>query len=98
MLKWSTINQALIGDIVKHLNKRVNPWQCPQLISQVSASEADEYELVVQGLCAFLLGICVLYNNEEVESHLKYVWLCDVEPTCLCPVPLVVINILNYCS
>ena len=25
-------------------------------------------ELTIQGLCAFLLGICVLFNNDEVEN------------------------------
>ena len=39
-----------------------------QLISQVSASEGDEQELLVQGLCAFLLGICVLFNQDQVEN------------------------------
>ncbi|KAK2174660.1 hypothetical protein NP493_786g01099 [Ridgeia piscesae] len=34
----------------------------------VSASEGDELELVVQALCAFLLGLCVLFNDDQVEN------------------------------
>jgi len=41
----------------------------PYLISQVSASEGDELELLVQGMCAFLLGICVLENNNQVPNY-----------------------------
>lgn len=40
-----------------------------QLISQVSASEGDELELIVQGMCAFLLGLCVLFNNNQVSNY-----------------------------
>jgi hypothetical protein len=43
----------------------------PFLISQVSASEGDELELIVQGLCAFLLGICVIFNSDQVPSYHK---------------------------
>ena len=47
--------------------------QCgAQLISQVSASEGDEMELVVQGLCAFLLGLCLLHNNDQITGYTKY--------------------------
>ena len=44
-----------------------NNANIPMLISHVSASEGDEMELAVQGLCAFVLGICVLYNENQVE-------------------------------
>ncbi|XP_052068337.1 general vesicular transport factor p115-like [Mytilus californianus] len=40
----------------------------PFLITQVSASDSDEHELLVQGLCAFLLGICCLYNDDQNET------------------------------
>jgi hypothetical protein len=46
-----------------------NSANVPYLISQVSASEGDELELIVQGLCAFLLGICVLDNNNQVPNY-----------------------------
>lgn len=49
-----------------------NNANIPFLISQVSASEGDEMELVVQSLCAFLLGICILYNSEQVEGFSKH--------------------------
>lgn len=44
-----------------------------QLITQVSASDSDENESMVQGLCAFLLGITVLYNDEQNETFNKCV-------------------------
>ena len=37
------------------------------VISQVSASDADESEQMIQGLCAFLLGICLLFNDDQNE-------------------------------
>ncbi|XP_013399199.1 general vesicular transport factor p115-like [Lingula anatina] len=48
-----------------------NPANVPFLISQVSASEGDEQELLVQGLCAYLLGICLCFNNEDVQNFDK---------------------------
>ncbi|XP_050394510.1 general vesicular transport factor p115 isoform X2 [Patella vulgata] len=48
-----------------------NTANVPFLISQVSASEGDEQELLVQGLCAFLLGICMLYNDDQSDTFTK---------------------------
>ncbi|CAL1545849.1 unnamed protein product [Lymnaea stagnalis] len=48
-----------------------NTANVPYLISQVSASEGDEHEAIVQGLCAFLLGICMLYNDDTSEAFTK---------------------------
>ncbi|KAH9513006.1 Vesicle-mediated ER to Golgi transport protein [Bulinus truncatus] len=48
-----------------------NTANVPYLISQVSSSEADEHEAIVQGLCAFLLGICMLYNDDTSEAFSK---------------------------
>lgn len=48
-----------------------NSANVPYLISQVSASEGDELELIVQGMCAFLLGLCVLFNNNQVPNYQK---------------------------
>ena len=42
-----------------------------QLISQISASEGEELEIVAQGMCAFLLGVCVLHNEDQVENYQK---------------------------
>ncbi|XP_025090466.1 general vesicular transport factor p115-like [Pomacea canaliculata] len=41
------------------------------LISQVSSSEGDELELIVQGLCAFLLGLCMVFNDNQNSSFTK---------------------------
>ncbi|XP_052780559.1 general vesicular transport factor p115-like [Mya arenaria] len=45
-----------------------NTANVPYLISQVSSSDGDENELNVHGMCAFLLGICVLYNDDQNET------------------------------
>ncbi|XP_064603331.1 general vesicular transport factor p115-like [Liolophura sinensis] len=45
-----------------------NTANVPYLISQVSSSEGEEQEVLAQGLCAFLLGISILYNNEENDT------------------------------
>lgn len=46
-----------------------NGANVPYLISQVSASEGDENEMIIHGMCAFLLGILVLFNNNQVSSY-----------------------------
>lgn len=38
------------------------------LISEVSATDNDESEAIVRGLCAFALGLCVVSNNNEVPK------------------------------
>lgn len=40
------------------------------LITQIGANEHDENEYLVQGLCAFLMGICIQFNDNSVQ-HLK---------------------------
>ncbi|ELU02247.1 hypothetical protein CAPTEDRAFT_5874 [Capitella teleta] len=54
--------------VTHFLNNNAN---VPFLISQISSSEGDEMELVIQGLCAFLLGLCVLYNQDQVQGNEK---------------------------
>ena len=39
------------------------------LIAQISANEHDENEYLIQGLCAFLMGICVQFNDNSVENY-----------------------------
>lgn len=39
------------------------PTAVPHLTTHVSANEHDELESVCQGLCAFLLGLCVQFND-----------------------------------
>ncbi|XP_022085188.1 general vesicular transport factor p115-like [Acanthaster planci] len=48
----------------------LNPANVPFLTAQV-AEHADEHELLGQGLCAFLLGICVHFNDNSNESFTK---------------------------
>lgn len=39
------------------------------LIAQISANEHDENEFLVQGLCAFLMGICIQFNDNSVSNY-----------------------------
>lgn len=39
------------------------------LIAQITANEHDENEYLIQGLCAFLMGICIQFNDNSVEGH-----------------------------
>jgi Uso1 / p115 like vesicle tethering protein, head region/Armadillo tether-repeat of vescicular transport factor len=39
------------------------------LIAQITANEHDENEYLIQGLCAFLLGLCIQFNDDSVENN-----------------------------
>ncbi|KAF5270697.1 hypothetical protein FQA39_LY01435 [Lamprigera yunnana] len=41
------------------------------LTAQTSATEYDNNEELLQGLCAFLMGICVAYNDNSVPNYSK---------------------------
>lgn len=41
------------------------------LTAQTSASEYDNDEEILQGLCAFLMGLCVLFNDNSVANYSK---------------------------
>lgn len=47
----------------------VSPGSVAFLIAQISANEHDENEYLVQGLCAFLLGICIQFNDNSVPNY-----------------------------
>ncbi|XP_053695521.1 general vesicular transport factor p115 [Sabethes cyaneus] len=38
------------------------------LIAQISANEHDDNEYLIQGLCAFLMGICIQFNDSSVPG------------------------------
>ncbi|XP_076056699.1 general vesicular transport factor p115 isoform X2 [Oratosquilla oratoria] len=44
------------------------PSMVPFLTAHISSNEHDELELVCQGLCAFLLGICGKFNDGSVSN------------------------------
>ncbi|KAK8391924.1 hypothetical protein O3P69_017503 [Scylla paramamosain] len=44
------------------------PAAVPHLTTHVSANEHDELEIVCQGLCAFLLGLCIQFNDGSGTS------------------------------
>ncbi|XP_067635577.1 general vesicular transport factor p115 [Eurosta solidaginis] len=39
------------------------------LTAQISANEHDENEYLVQGLCAFLMGLCMQFNDNSITNH-----------------------------
>lgn len=41
----------------------------PYLISQVSSTDTEDKSLIIQGLSAFLLGLGMLYNMNQVEAY-----------------------------
>ncbi|CAF3106269.1 unnamed protein product [Rotaria sp. Silwood2] len=42
----------------------------PYLVSQICAeSVTDNHELLIQSLCSFALGLCLIFNNNQVESY-----------------------------
>ncbi|XP_063706465.1 general vesicular transport factor p115 [Culicoides brevitarsis] len=41
------------------------------LIAQICANEHDENEYLIQGLCAFLMGICIQFNDNTEANHKK---------------------------
>ncbi|XP_037042026.1 general vesicular transport factor p115 [Bradysia coprophila] len=45
------------------------PGSIAYLIAQISANEHDENEFLVQGLCAFLMGICIQFNDNSVTNY-----------------------------
>ncbi|XP_067121915.1 general vesicular transport factor p115 [Centruroides vittatus] len=47
------------------------PTNIPFLTSQVALAEGDELELLVQGICAFVLGICIEYNDDSQPSFTR---------------------------
>ncbi|GIX67470.1 general vesicular transport factor p115 [Caerostris darwini] len=47
------------------------PTNIPFLTSQVNLAEGDEHEDLVQGICAFLLGICIEFNDNSQQSFTK---------------------------
>lgn len=41
----------------------------PYLISQVASTDTSEKAQITQGLAAFLLGLAILYNGDQVEDY-----------------------------
>ncbi|KAI1292285.1 General vesicular transport factor [Halotydeus destructor] len=44
------------------------PTNVPYLTSQISVVEGDDLEVLIQGMCAILLGVCVTSNDNSVAS------------------------------
>lgn len=41
----------------------------PYLISQVASTDTSDKAQITQGLAAFLLGLAILYNGDQVEDY-----------------------------
>lgn len=41
------------------------------LTAQTSANEYDNNEELLQGLCAFIMGLCVAFNDNSVQNYNK---------------------------
>lgn len=47
------------------------PSSISYLTGQAGSNERDDNEELVQGLCAFLMGICVYFNDDSIPSFTK---------------------------
>lgn len=41
------------------------------LVAQICSNEHDDNEYLLQGMCAFLMALCIHFNNDSVESYTK---------------------------
>ncbi|XP_053672754.1 general vesicular transport factor p115 [Anopheles nili] len=53
------------------------PGTVAYLTGQISANEHGDNEYLVQGLCAFLMGICIQFNDNSVQEHQRE-FLCQL--------------------
>ncbi|XP_063244155.1 general vesicular transport factor p115 isoform X2 [Bacillus rossius redtenbacheri] len=47
------------------------PTSIPYLTTQAASNEHDDTEEIVQGLCAFLMGLCICFNDDSVPAFSK---------------------------
>lgn len=48
------------------------PHTIAYLIAQIGANEHDDNEYLVQSLCAFLMGICIQFNENSVDNYHRH--------------------------
>uniref|UniRef100_A0AAG5CW97 General vesicular transport factor p115 n=1 Tax=Anopheles atroparvus TaxID=41427 RepID=A0AAG5CW97_ANOAO len=53
------------------------PGTIAYLTGQISANEHGDNEYLMQGLCAFLMGLCIQFNDNSVEEHRRE-FLCQL--------------------
>uniref|UniRef100_A0A2M3Z0T2 Putative er-golgi vesicle-tethering protein n=1 Tax=Anopheles braziliensis TaxID=58242 RepID=A0A2M3Z0T2_9DIPT len=53
------------------------PGTIAYLTGQISANEHGDNEYLVQGLCAFLMGLCIQFNDNSVQEHQRE-FLCQL--------------------
>ncbi len=50
-------------------------------LGSTGGSEASEVEeVILQGLCTFILGLCLLFNDDTVEKSNRYVAILTSSP------------------
>jgi len=63
-----------------------SPESLSFLLNQIGSNEHDETERLSHGLCAVLLGLCILHNDGTVPGHtahdLTTLWRRDWAVTC----------------
>lgn len=47
------------------------PSSVSYLVAQICSNEHDDNEYLLQGMCAFLLALCVHFNDDSVEAYSK---------------------------
>lgn len=68
---WLSHNQIVVKSFLG------TPGTIAFLIAQICANEHDENEYLIQGLCAFLMGICIQFND-NTEPNCRKEDLCHL--------------------
>ncbi|XP_037083974.1 general vesicular transport factor p115-like [Pollicipes pollicipes] len=66
----------LLGTWLAHCTPAANqllhiPSTVPYLMSQLTSNESDELEQLCQGVCAFIMGLCVISTDSSVPNYTK---------------------------
>ena len=71
LIMWVVLNFKNNKSVSIFISRNKLSLTLHQLISQVSSSEGEELELIVQGLCAFVLGLCMVSNDDQNPAFTK---------------------------
>lgn len=47
------------------------PGSVSFLVAQICSNEHDDNEYLLQGMCAFLMALCIHFNDDSIESYTK---------------------------
>lgn len=65
LAQWTSYCPAAVSAFLKV------PGGVGYLVNQTCSNEHDDNEYLLQGLCAFLLAICIHFNDDSVENYSK---------------------------